>query len=60
MKGAYRVIVETRKVKYDFRIKRNITIFISRGPSFREKNRPPGPPRKAIANFVSGLCAVLE
>lgn len=27
MKGAYRVIVETRKVKYDFRIKRNITIF---------------------------------
>ena len=27
MKGAYRVIVETRKVKYDFWIKRNITIF---------------------------------
>ena len=26
MKGAYRVIVETRKVKYDFWIKRNITI----------------------------------
>lgn len=27
MKGAYRVIVETRKIKYDFHIKRNITIF---------------------------------
>lgn len=27
MKGAHRVIVETRKMKYDFVIKRNITIF---------------------------------
>ena len=27
MKGAYRVTVETRKIKYDFLIKRNITIF---------------------------------
>lgn len=27
MKGAHRVIVESRKVKYDFIIKRNITIF---------------------------------
>lgn len=27
MKGAYRVIVETRKIKYDFFIKRNLTIF---------------------------------
>lgn len=27
MKGAYRVVVETRKIKYDFCIKRNITIF---------------------------------
>lgn len=27
MKSAYRIIVETRKVKYDFQIKRNITIF---------------------------------
>lgn len=27
MKGAHRVIVETKKIKYDFVIKRNITIF---------------------------------
>lgn len=27
MKGAYRVIVENKKIKYDFLIKRNITIF---------------------------------
>lgn len=27
MKGSHRIIVETRKVKYDFTIKRNITIF---------------------------------
>ena len=27
MKGAYRVVVETKKIKYDFQIKRNITIF---------------------------------
>ena len=26
MKGSHRIIVETRKVKYDFTIKRNITI----------------------------------
>jgi len=26
MKGAYRVVVETKKIKYDFQIKRNITI----------------------------------
>ncbi|MBO5034284.1 MAG: hypothetical protein J6C43_01575, partial [Oscillospiraceae bacterium] len=29
-------------------------IFFSQGPSFREKNWPPGPPRKAIANLTSG------
>ena len=26
MKGAHRVIVETKKIKYDFVVKRNITI----------------------------------
>ena len=26
MKGSHRIIVESRKVKYDFTIKRNITI----------------------------------
>lgn len=26
MKGSHRIIVETRKVKYDFTIKRNISI----------------------------------
>lgn len=27
MRGTHRVIVETKKVKYDFQVKRNITIF---------------------------------
>ena len=26
MKGAHRIIVETKKIKYDFTVKRNITI----------------------------------
>ena len=66
MKGKYRIVVQNKRIKYDFEVKRNITII--RGDSATGKTALVDMIREYYANgedsgvelFCDRTCAVLE